>query len=126
MQDEIQGKLSEEIEKCIEDLTNLQLGSDEYDKAVKNLATLHELKMDEIKITNDSKIREREMTLKSLESNERLKDRYIRLGVDVAGIVLPLVFYASWMRKGFKFEETGTFTSTTFRGLFQKFKTTGK
>lgn len=46
--------------------------------------------------------------------------------IAAAEIVLPLVFYAAWMRKGFKFEETGTFTSTTFRGLFGKFKPTKK
>ena len=47
MRDEIQGKLSEKLKSVLKDLTNLQLGSDEYDKAVKNLATLHELKMDD-------------------------------------------------------------------------------
>lgn len=28
--------------------------------------------------------------------------------------------------KGFKFEETGTYTSTTFRGLFNRFRPTKK
>ena len=55
---------------------------------------------------------------------EQVKDRYFKLGIAAAEIVLPLVFYATWMRKGFKFEETGTFTSTTFRGLFNRFRPT--
>ena len=55
---------------------------------------------------------------------EQVKDRYFKLGIAAAEIVLPLIFYATWMRKGFKFEETGTFTSTTFRGLFNRFRPT--
>ena len=54
------------------------------------------------------------------------KDRYFRLGIEVAGIILPLIFYAAWMKRGFRFEENGTFTSTTFRGLFNRFKPTRK
>ncbi len=56
--------------------------------------------------------------------SEQKKDRYIRIGLDVAGLLVPIMFYSAWMRKGFKFEETGTFTSTTFRGLFGHFKPT--
>jgi hypothetical protein len=51
-------------------------------------------------------------------------DRYLKLGIEIIGIGLPLIFYASWMRRGFKFEETGTYTSTTFKGLFNRFKPT--
>ena len=36
------------------------------------------------------------------------------------------MFYAAWMKRGFKFEENGTYTSTTFRGLFNRFKPTKK
>ena len=48
-------------------------------------------------------------------------DRYIKYGLEVAGIVLPMCFYSHWMKKGFEFEKTGTYCSTTFRGLFNKF-----
>ena len=61
---------------------------------------------------------------KELENAGRAKDRSIRFGLDVAGLILPLIFYGVWMRRGFKFEEEGTFTSTTFRGLFNRFKPT--
>ena len=47
-----------------------------------------------------------------------------KLGVDIMGIALPLVFYGVWMCKGFKFEETGTYTSTTFKNLFSRFRAT--
>ena len=47
---------------------------------------------------------------------------YVKLGAEIAGVVLPLVFYGYWMNKGLKFEETGSFTSDTFRGLIRWFK----
>lgn len=48
-------------------------------------------------------------------------DRYISYGLNAANLVLPLAFYGLWMKRGFQFEKTGTFTSTTFRGLFGRF-----
>lgn len=51
-------------------------------------------------------------------------DRCVRAGVAVGELVLPLVFYGIWMNKGFKFEETGSFTSTTFKNLLNRFRPT--
>lgn len=54
------------------------------------------------------------------------KERYFRVGVAAAELMVPLIFYGIWMRKGFKFEETGTYTSKTFTGLINRFKPTKK
>ena len=70
--------------------------------------------------------RESDKQIKKDQLAEQVKDRYFRLGVEAAGLILPLIFYAVWMRRGFRFEETGTYTSTTFRGLFNRFKPTRK
>lgn len=51
---------------------------------------------------------------------------YFRFGMAAAELVLPLMFYGVWMRRGFKFEQDGTFTSQTFRGLFSRFRPTKK
>lgn len=50
----------------------------------------------------------------------------LKIGVDVAGVVLPLIFYSKWVSEGLKFEEQGTFTSQTFKSLMAKMKPTGK
>ena len=70
--------------------------------------------------------REREEQFKKEQLAEQVKDRYFRLGMSAAELILPLMFYAVWMRRGFKFEENGTYTSTTFRGLFNRFRPTKK
>lgn len=137
MDEEIRNLLSEEIKTEIEDLSSLDPGSKEKSQAIENLATLYRLKIEESKADWDAdekynrRIMEEnqqsvENAQKSEQLSEQVKDRYFRVGIAAAEIVLPLAFYALWMKKGFKFEETGTYTSTTFRGLFSRFRPTKK
>ena len=70
--------------------------------------------------------REIDQESKTAQMAESVKDRYFRLGMAAAELVLPLMFYGVWMRRGFKFEQDGTFTSQTFRGLFSRFRPTKK
>lgn len=105
--------LCKEIAEEIELLNSLQPGSEEHLRAVESLAKLYELKISEEEKSNDKE-----------KLDKDSKGKLIQYGIDVAGIVLPLAFYGIWMKRGLKFEQTGTFTSTTFKGLFQKFKTT--
>lgn len=153
--EQLKDLLSEEIKTEIQGLSELSPGSAEHSKAVDNLATLYKLKIEETKMEMDfdekekrrkmdeknrqkddalkeqqlkdeNLARERDELIRKEQMTEQGKDRYIRLGIAAAEIVLPLIFYSKWMKKGFKFEETGTFTSTTFRGLFNRFKPTKK
>lgn len=130
MNDETKGLLEETIKEEINNLTTLKTGSEEKSTAIEDIAKLYKLKIDESKVVNDAQEKEiqriTENSLKEQQLTEQTKERYFRFGAEAAGIILPLIFYATWMRKGFKFEESGTFTSTTFRGLFQKFKPTKK
>ncbi|MFI3115345.1 MAG: hypothetical protein R3Y12_04300 [Clostridia bacterium] len=68
--------------------------------------------------------RENDEMFKNLQFTEDFNERYFKHLIEIAGVVVPMMFYASWMKKGFRFEETGTFTSTTFKGLFNRFKPT--
>ena len=153
--EQLKDLLSEEIKTQIQDLSKLNPGSAEKSKAVDNLATLYKLKIEETRmeldfdekqarrkmdkenrlkddalkeqqLQDENSVRERDELIRKEQLAEQVKDRYIRLGIAAAEIILPLMFYSKWMKKGFKFEETGTFTSTTFRGLFNRFKPTKK
>lgn len=131
MEKDTKTMLEEEIQAELEKIASLNPGDKEHSAAVDSLATLYRLNIEEtekerkfMKECEHDLIEERELELKNAQLEEQKKDRWWRFGLDAAGIVLPLTFYAIWMRKGFKFEETGTFTSTTFRGLFGKFKPT--
>ena len=105
---------------------------------------LYKLHIDEVKTEVDAEEkRERRVMERARQENERanqgleeafkrrqLKEqainRYVKVGIAAAELIAPLIFYAVWMKRGFKFEETGTFGSTTFRNLFNRFKPTAK
>lgn len=130
MDDDIRELLSEEIASEIKSLSQLDPGSKEHSDAVDNLAKLYRLRIDETK--NEMDYREQvdrdtyDDQFRRFQFHSEEIGRYIRLGLDAAGIILPLMFYAAWMKRGFEFEKDGTFTSQTFRGLFNKFRPTGK
>jgi len=119
MNEEIRDLLGEVIKTEIRNLSFLEAGSKEKSTAIEDLAKIHKLRIEETR--NESDIQ-----FKKYQLEEQVKDRYFRLGIEMTSIILPLIFYGIWMRKGFKFEETGTFTSTTFRGLFNRFRPTKK
>lgn len=111
--------LADEIQSQILGLKTLTPGTDEHINAVDNLTKLYKLRIEETK--NEWEYSERFERQKA-QADDQVKDRYIRLGVDVAGIVLPLVLQIWFLNKGFKFEETGSYTSTTFRGILPKWR----
>lgn len=137
MEETIKNLLDGEIKNQIQDLSFFNPGSDEKSKAIDDLVKLYKLRIEEDKTElecdekrerrfMDGDRSDKDVEMREYELKEQSKERYLKLGIAVAEIVLPLIFYASWMRKGFKFEETGTFTSTTFRGLFNRFRPTKK
>lgn len=130
MDEEIRELLGEEIKTEIRNLSTLELGSKEKSTAIEDLAKLYKLRIEETKnewdFSEKYDAREGDIQLKKDQLEEQVKDRYFRFGLEAASIILPLIFYATWMKRGFRFEETGTYTSTTFRGLFNRFKPTKK
>ena len=145
MDEEIKVLLDKTIKSDILEIGKMDIGSEERKCAIEDLVKIYKLRIDEAK--NDKDICEKrearimemderrearfmERDTKSRDKQEDLselvKDRYFRVGIAVAEIGLPLVFYAVWMKRGFEFEESGAYTSTTFRGLFNRFKPTKK
>lgn len=128
MGEEIKELLEEEIKFEIENLGSLEAGSQQHSAAVESLAKLYKLKIEEDKSSMDydekKESRNTEIYIKRNQMDEAVKDRYFRLGIAAAELILPLMFYGVWMNRGFKFEKDGTYTSQTFRGLFNRFKPT--
>lgn len=129
-----------EIKKLLDDaieteINNLNSASDKDEKSevIKNLAALHKLRIEEIKTETeieekserramDKAAHDEDATLKAFQLDENTLDRYAKIGIAAAELVLPLMFYGVWMSRGLRFEETGTFTSQTFKNLFNRFK----
>lgn len=134
MSKEILEALDKEIIRLMSELNTLDPKGKEYDNVTTVLKDLHYLRDRELAAGNSEReleLKERKLdceevkdtddTLhKTNELEELKKDRFVRYVLDGVGIVLPPIVYAVWMNKGFKFEETGTYTSQTFRNFFSK------
>lgn len=129
MDEEIKELLDEEIKSRIENLEIVSPGTDEDNDAVSNLNTLYKLRLEEKKIDADvddknarrvqeNEKNEREFDLKEQQADEEKKQTIVKLVLGTCEIVVPLIFSAHWLKRGFKFEEDGILTSTTMRGLF--------
>lgn len=133
----IEELLSEEIAAQIQSLSELDSGSKEKSAAVDDLTKLYKLRIEENKSVwdadekynrrmMDDESSTKESDFKERQIAEQVKDRHFRVGIAAAELLIPLMCYGVWMNKGFKFEETGTYTSSTFKGLINRFRPTKK
>ena len=93
-------------------------------KKIENDFVINNRKLDieEISGNESFKIKSKELAQEIVRDTMNDKVKLIDLGVQAAGIILPIMFYGRWMKKGFEFEQSGTFTSNTFKSLISKFK----
>ena len=78
----------------------------------------------EIKNNSDCDLKREEISINTKKDIELRNDRVIKVLIDGATILVPVIFYSGWLKKGFEFEETGTYCSNTFKNLIGKFKPT--
>ena len=136
---EIKTLLDDVIETEIQNLKRFSSDDEGKADAIRDLAALHKLRIEEIKAQTDAEMdseqrkaelagkdtdRTRDEELQACQLREQKIDRYVRVGVAAVELMAPLVFYGIWMKRGFKFEESGVYSSTTFRNLFSRFRPT--
>ena len=121
--DESKSKLISLIMDTIDGLYDLDESSEEYQRRVSNLATLYKLKTEESRTDMEDE-RERAKMIRQRQENE--KDRWIKIGLEGAAIVIPAILYAVFMNRGFKFEEEGVYKSKTFSNLTGRLPRIGK
>lgn len=114
--------LMDEIADDLEALSHFSPDTEEYQKVADNIGKLHKLLMDEEAHSLES---ESQLYDDRRKDDAQKKDhvlQWFKIGVEVCGVVLPLVAYSVWYNKGLKFEETGTITSSMVRGLMNRFR----
>lgn len=126
---ELNERLDKELERRFEDLGNLETGSDEQGKATDNIVKLYKLRMDENEQENSKNADEDKAVLErhklELEEQKAKDDKLIRILTIVTSVGVTIAGFAvgsHWYGKGFKFEETGTICSSTFKGLMRDFR----
>lgn len=121
---EIEKLLDEEIQYEFSTLKDAEKGSEEYKTSVDGLTKLLDraIEMKKIDIETQEKIetREFENDLKLKQMKEDKKDRWVKNGIAIGGIVIPTIVTVWGTLKSFKFEEEGTITTIMGRGFINK------
>ena len=138
MENTIEGLLDDVIKAELEKLKSSAASLEEKKITVEYLVKLNSIQTERKEV----KRKETELELKHLELEDKIEvqtddkaykevlakremlQTFVKGGIEVFGVVAPIMFYSAWMKRGLRFEETGTYTSQTFKGLFGKFKPT--
>ena len=138
MENTIEGLLDDVIKSELEKVKDSIMSPEEKRTMVEYLVKLNSIQTERKEV----KRKETELELKHLELEDKIEvqtddkaykevlvkremlQTFVKGGIEVFGVVAPIMFYSAWMKRGLRFEETGTYTSQTFKGLFGKFKPT--
>lgn len=99
--DKIIAELEKQVTEELEKIALMESDSDERAAALENLQKLNQV-LNEYKAGKMNKPWE----------------PYVKLILNGVEVVLPLVLFGGFVKAGFEFEKTGTFTSKTFMKLF--------
>ena len=120
----IETLLNDEIRSEFEELKKLEVGTEQYKASVDGLAKLVDraIEFEKIDAERTEKQLDRgfEEDFKLQQAEDERKDRKLKNGISVAGIVIPIVVTIWGTLKTLKFEETGTVTTIMGRGFIQK------
>lgn len=146
MNEDIITMLDEQIKAELGGLSGLAVGSKEHTEAIEGLAKMYRLRIDDSKAAmeynkeiDDENFRrdqmeqektqhqeqvEREEQSRKEQLSEQKKDRYIKIGIAAAELMVPLVFFAKIYQMGYDLEKDGTFTVQTLKNLIRFVKPT--
>ena len=96
--------LEEELRRNLDALKTLAPGTTEYNRVAEATENVFKLYNEEIHKGRDEVL------------------KIMKIGTDVVITAGSFAFYGVWMKRGIKFEETGSLNSQTFRGMTQLFK----
>lgn len=117
-------KLYDEINAEFEDLSKMALGTEEYKVTVDGLIKLMDRAIDMKKFDTEyaERIENQKMdnSLKQKQMDEERKDRLIKNGISIAGIVIPSLITIWGTVKSMEFEKEGTITTIIGRGFINK------
>lgn len=131
-------KIDEELLNELTKLGTLDPNADEAKDLIKNIQALHQMRVEEkdfsiedSKIQNDYYLNQRKLDIDELKAsndnkNERIRARDARIlqlvgfGVTLGTFAIGWGLRSKWLAKGFKFEETGTFSSKTMMECFKE------
>lgn len=116
----IKEALYQEIEDEFQVLSEIKVGTDEYNSSVDGLTKLLDRAIEIEKHEAEMKEREAERIANDIKTAEEQKDRVVKNYISAGGVVLPLLVTIWGTLKSFKFEQDGTITTIMGRGFINK------
>lgn len=122
--------LNKRLEECLEQMeeSTHEPGTKAYAAEVYKIKALAELaiKYDEVALEADNAVAQNELKEKETVSTTatEIAKAVLKTAGEVSAVVIPCLLYQKWLKWGFEFEQTGVFTSTTFKGLFNRMRPT--
>ena len=138
MENTIEGLLDDVIKSELEKVKDSIMSPEEKRTTVEYLVKLNciqterkevkrketELELKHLELEDKIEVQTDDKAYKEVLAKREMLQTFVKGGIEVFGVVAPIMFYSAWMKRGLRFEETGTYTSQTFKGLFGKFKPT--
>jgi hypothetical protein len=116
--------LTDEIKEELKELSDMEVGSDEYQKTVDGVAKLFDraIEFEKLDVEREEKAKDREIDydFKLKQIDEERKDRWVKNGLTAFSIVTGLGLTVWGTLATFKFEESGTVTTIVGRGFINK------
>jgi len=113
--------LREEIQRDMETLKDMEVGSDAYkaaeDGTVKLIDRYIELDKLDFEAQDKTESRQVETYLKKEQMKQDKKLTIFRLIIDIAGIAVPIIVTVWGTKKSFEFEKEGTITTIMGKGF---------
>ena len=120
----VRSLLEAEIQEEFKELKTMEVGTEKYEKTVDRLAKLidREIELERVEIDIQDKIENRasEHELKLMEIQMEKKDRKIKNGLTLLGIISSAGLAVWGTLSSFKFEKDDTVTTTLGRGWLNK------
>lgn len=123
---EMEERLNDVVLQGLQDLNTYEPGTKEYQAAHDMVKDLVRAKLDCQKYDADLELERQRLENEELKAEADKKERkwqfWIKTGAETLLGISSLVLYGTWLYKGFKFEETGSIASATFKNLIGNLK----
>lgn len=117
---DINEMLYDEIQDEFAFLKGVEVGTEEYEKAVSGVSKLVDRAIEYERVKNEREKVEKEHSAKIKAMDDERIDRWIKNGISAAGIVAGVGVTVWGTLKTFKFEETGSVSSIIGRGYINR------
>lgn len=112
--------LDEVIKKELEELKEMDTGSDQYKATVDGVTKLIDRTIEIERVKSEIEERENQMVRGAVDAEDGRRDQLFKNCIAVAGIVIPSAITIWGTVKSLKFEEEGTVTTIMGRGFINK------